>query len=316
VIQRIHLAVQARSEQDFELLAKLFDALGLPRTDLEDDRDIRLKSFLPPAARLDLGFGKTSRAPTDLELTLSDPDSAAEIVKRMGLEMVEDDSGPGPGHPTRSFLIRLPGGTRVQIAGFRVTPRPGLEPSVLKGGLSAEGRRFGIVAARFNSFIVERLLSGALDALGGCGVDRAEAIEIVRVPGSFEIPAAARALAETGKYHAIICLGCLLRGETAHYDVIVHEVARGIGQSAQETGVPHAFGVLTCDTLEQAIDRAGLKMGNKGFDAALAAVEMANLSQAVRHPAPVGKAGSGKMKSRPKSTSPGSKGKRSRRGVP
>lgn len=102
-------------------------------------------------------------------------------------------------------------------------------------------------------------------------------VALVRVPGAFEIPIAARALAETQKYDAIICIGCLLRGDTAHYDVIVNEVTRGIGQSAQETGVPHAFGVLTCETLEQAIDRAGLKMGNKGLEAALAAVEMANL---------------------------------------
>jgi len=108
-----------------------------------------------------------------------------------------------------------------------------------------------------------------------------KAIHIVRVPGSFEIPSAARTLAETKKYDAIICLGCLLRGDTAHYDVIVNEVTRGIGQSTQETGVPHAFGVLTCDTLEQAIDRAGLKMGNKGFEAALAAVEMASLRAAI-----------------------------------
>ena len=106
-------------------------------------------------------------------------------------------------------------------------------------------------------------------------------IEVVRVPGAFEIPLAARKLAETGKYDAILCLGCLLRGDTAHYDVIVNEVTRGIGQSAQETGVPHAFGVLTCETLEQAIDRAGLKMGNKGLEAAQAAVEMANLTRAV-----------------------------------
>src|SRR2546423_3546311 len=109
-------------------------------------------------------------------------------------------------------------------------------------------------------------------------------MDLVRVPGSFEIPSAARSLAETKKYDAIICLGCLLRGDTAHYDVIVNEVTRGIGQSAQETAVPHAFGVLTCDTLEQAIDRAGLKMGNKGFEAALAAVEMANLKKAVSTP--------------------------------
>ena len=106
-------------------------------------------------------------------------------------------------------------------------------------------------------------------------------VVLVRVPGAFEIPSAARTLAETRKYDAILCLGCLLRGDTAHYDVIVNEVTRGIGQSAQETGVPHAFGVLTCDTLEQAVDRAGLKMGNKGFEAALAAVEMANLKKAV-----------------------------------
>ena len=106
-------------------------------------------------------------------------------------------------------------------------------------------------------------------------------VVLVRVPGAFEIPSAARTLAETKKYDAILCIGCLLRGDTAHYDVIVNEVTRGIGQSAQETGVPHAFGVLTCETLEQAIDRAGLKMGNKGFEAALAAVEMANLKTAV-----------------------------------
>lgn len=108
-----------------------------------------------------------------------------------------------------------------------------------------------------------------------------EDIAVVRVPGAFEVPSAARILALTKRYDAIICIGCLLRGDTAHYDVIVNEVTRGIGQSAQETGVPHAFGVLTCDTLEQAIDRAGLKMGNKGFEAALAAVEMASLKQVV-----------------------------------
>lgn len=118
-------------------------------------------------------------------------------------------------------------------------------------------------------------------------------IHLVRVPGAFEIPLAARTLAETGKYDAIICLGCLLRGDTAHYDVIVNEVTRGIGQSAQETGVPHAFGVLTCENLGQAIDRAGLKMGNKGFEAALAAVEMASLGQAIGLRAP----GSGRTRS-------------------
>jgi len=124
------------------------------------------------------------------------------------------------------------------------------------------------------------LLDSALDGLLRSGAKRAD-IAVVRVPGAFEIPSAARTLAETTRYNAIICIGCLLRGDTAHYDVIVNEVTRGIGQSAQETGVPHAFGVLTCDTLEQAIDRAGLKMGNKGFEAALAAVEMASLKGAI-----------------------------------
>jgi len=150
----------------------------------------------------------------------------------------------------------------------------------VEGQLDATGKRFGIVVARFNAFITERLLQSAYDGLVRCGAAKRD-VEIVRVPGAFEIPSAARTLAETGKYDAIICLGCLLRGDTAHYDVIVNEVTRGIGQSAQETGVPHAFGLLTCDTLEQAIDRAGLKMGNKGFDAALAAVEMASLRQAI-----------------------------------
>ncbi len=150
----------------------------------------------------------------------------------------------------------------------------------LDGKLDASGKRFAIVVARFNAFITERLLLSACDGLIRTGA-RKQDIDVVRVPGAFEIPSAARTLAETEKYDAIICIGCLLRGDTAHYDVIVNEVTRGIGQSAQETGVPHAFGVLTCDTLEQAIDRAGLKMGNKGFEAALAAVEMVSLKEAV-----------------------------------
>jgi 6,7-dimethyl-8-ribityllumazine synthase len=165
----------------------------------------------------------------------------------------------------------------------------------LEGKFDAAGKRFAIVVSRFNAFITDRLLHSAYDGLVQCGA-QASHIKIVRVPGAFEIPSVARTLAETKKYEAIVCLGCLLRGDTAHYDVIVNEVARGIGQSAQETGVPHAFGVLTCETLEQAIDRAGLKMGNKGFEAALAAVEMANLKAAVgRQPSVVSKAVSSQL---------------------
>jgi 6,7-dimethyl-8-ribityllumazine synthase len=164
---------------------------------------------------------------------------------------------------------------------------PAPEVHALEGALNALGMRFAIVVSRFNAFITERLLLSAVDGLLRSGAGK-KSIDLVRVPGAFEIPLAARHLAETGKYDAIICLGCLLRGDTAHYDVIVNEVTRGIGQSAQETGVPHAFGVLTCENLEQAIDRAGLKMGNKGFEAALAAVEMASLKQAIsRQPSAV-----------------------------
>jgi 6,7-dimethyl-8-ribityllumazine synthase len=159
-------------------------------------------------------------------------------------------------------------------------PPSQLRAKAIEGQLNACGKRFAIVVSRFNAFITDRLLQSAYHGLVQCGA-QAKEVKIVRVPGAFEIPSAARTLAETKKYDAIICLGCLLRGDTAHYDVIVNEVARGIGQSAQETGVPHAFGVLTCENLEQAIDRAGLKMGNKGLEAALAAVEMANLKKAI-----------------------------------
>jgi 6,7-dimethyl-8-ribityllumazine synthase len=174
---------------------------------------------------------------------------------------------------------------------FTVTVAKGLElgfwesenplhgkPIAIEGDLSAAGKRFAIVVARWNSVITDRLLQGSLDALHRSGCAQGD-IEIVRVPGAWEIPSAARTLAESGKYAALITLGVLLRGETAHYEAIYTEVARGIGQSQQETGVPHAFGVLTCETLEQALDRAGLKAGNKGFEAAVAAIEMASIQE-------------------------------------
>ena len=149
-------------------------------------------------------------------------------------------------------------------------------PSERKGELNAKGLRLAIVVSRFNSFITERLLSGALDALERAGADE-KRIEVVRVPGSFEIPVAAKRLAETGRYDALVCLGCIIRGDTQHFDFISAEVTRGIQLAAVETGVPLAFGVLTTDTLEQAIDRAGAKSGNKGAEVALSAVEMATL---------------------------------------
>jgi 6,7-dimethyl-8-ribityllumazine synthase len=150
-----------------------------------------------------------------------------------------------------------------------------------RGSNVAGKLQFGIVVARFNSFITERLLAGALDALRAAGAADA-AIEIVRVPGSFEIPLAAKKLASAGRADAVIAIGCLLRGETSHFDHIASEVARGLQLAQMDSGIPVIFCVLTCDTLEQAIDRAGLKSGNKGQEAALAAVEMANLSRALR----------------------------------
>ncbi len=171
----------------------------------------------------------------------------------------------------------------IEVSGLRlgfITYAKKADARGIEGALDAKGKRFAIVIARFNSFITERLLDGALLALRQCGADPKD-IAMVHVPGSFEIPGAARQLAETKGYNAIVCLGCLLRGDTLHYEVIANEVTRGVGQSAQETGVPHGFGVLTCETLEQAIDRAGLKSGNKGYEAALAAVEMACLREKV-----------------------------------
>jgi 6,7-dimethyl-8-ribityllumazine synthase len=150
------------------------------------------------------------------------------------------------------------------------------KPIAVEGDLSAEGMKFAIVVARWNAVITDRLLDGSLDGLLRSGAKRAD-IEIVRVPGAWEIPAAARILANKNEVDAIITLGCLLRGETAHYEAIYNEVSRGIGQSQQETGIPHAFGVLTCETLEQALNRAGIKAGNKGFEAATAAIEMVSL---------------------------------------
>ncbi len=154
-------------------------------------------------------------------------------------------------------------------------------PSERKGDLAGKGLRLAIVVSRFNSFITERLLSGALDALTRAGADEKK-VEVVRVPGSFEIPVAAKTLAQSGRYDAVITLGCIIRGETQHFDFISAEVTRGIQLAALETGVPISFGVLTTDTLEQAVDRAGAKSGNKGAEVALAAVEMANLLRNTR----------------------------------
>ena len=146
----------------------------------------------------------------------------------------------------------------------------------IQGQLNSSGMRFAIVASRFNDFVTSRLLGGALDALERTGTAEAD-ITVVRVPGSFEIPLAAKKLVQARKYDAVICLGTLIRGETPHFDYISSEVTKGIGSVALESGTPVAFGVLTVDSVEQAVDRAGMKSGNKGFEAALSAVEMVSL---------------------------------------
>ena len=151
----------------------------------------------------------------------------------------------------------------------------------IRAGANAAGLRFALVVSRFNSFITERLRSGAVDALESSGADPA-GITVVHVPGSFEIPLTAKKLAEAGRTDAVIAIGCILRGETAHFDYVASEVARGVQLAQLDTGIPVIFCVLTCDTLEQAIDRAGLKSGNKGNDAGLAALEMAQLSRRLR----------------------------------
>ena len=153
-----------------------------------------------------------------------------------------------------------------------------LQPTSINGSLTASGLRFGIVVSRFNSFITDRLLAAAVDAFERAGAG-SESVDVLHVPGAFELPLAAKKLAATGRYNALIAIGCVLRGETTHYDYVCSETARGLQLAQMDSGLPIIFCVLTCDTVEQAIDRAGLKGGNKGFEAGLAAIEMAQLTR-------------------------------------
>lgn len=156
-----------------------------------------------------------------------------------------------------------------------------IEPNKIDGGLTAQGLRFGLIVSRFNSFITERLAGAALDALERAGAEGKD-VDVVHVPGAFELPLTAKKMALTSRYDALIAVGCVIRGETSHYDYVCSETSRGLQLAQMDTGVPVVFCVLTCDTLEQAIDRAGLKGGNKGFEAGLGAIEMAHLSRRLR----------------------------------
>ena len=281
MLKSLHIGRYSTKPEDFRRLVQFFEAIGFDRV-RGGEADRHSAVLTAPLGMLSVN-ALSPKYPKEvlarlkdiarlIVLEVSNPDDIFAIAQKMKLHVLSDLTSP-PGE--RSFSLELPGEIIVTVHGSPATAEPAIE-----GKLDASGKRFAIVVSRFNAFITERLLQGALDGLRRSGAE-AKNIDTVRVPGAFEIPSAARTLAETGKYDAVLCLGCLLRGDTAHYDVIVNECARGIGQSAQDTGVPHAFGVLTCDTLEQAIDRAGLKMGNKGFEAALAAVEMANLKKVV-----------------------------------
>jgi 6,7-dimethyl-8-ribityllumazine synthase len=288
MIKGITLLRPVRATAEFDELASFFSALGFePGRGWEEAPRAggwgsRGRSFLAPLGNLELVEGALPAGNAHVLVEVTGLDALHEGVGRW----LEARRGAGAAEPS----LTAPAETTWKSRMFTVEPVEGFtvgfwewsdplrgKAMALEGDLSAAGMRFAVVAARWNAVITERLLQGALDALVRSGAQRGD-IAVVRVPGSWEIAGAARQLAETKKFDAIIALGCLLRGETAHYEAIYNEVARGIGQSQQETGIPHAFGVLTCETLEQALDRAGLKGGNKGFEAAAAAIEMASLA--------------------------------------
>lgn len=236
-------------------------------------------AFLAPLGNLEIVHGEfPSAANVVVEVTALDAvyQAAASWLRGVGGDAAEGRLSPVTETHWKSRIF-----TVEPVVGFPVSfwawtdPVKG-RPVAMEGDLSAAGMKFAIVVARWNAVITDRLLEGALDALLRSGAKRAE-IDVIRVPGAWEVPQAARTVADLGKVDAIVTLGCLLRGETAHYEAIYNEVARGIGQSQQETGIPHSFGVLTCETLEQALNRAGIKAGNKGFEAAVAAIEMVSL---------------------------------------
>jgi 6,7-dimethyl-8-ribityllumazine synthase len=279
MIKGISFLRSARSTAAYDQLASFFAALGFAAGAGWNEEKSKGAAFLAPLGNLEFVDGEfPSTADVLVEVTALDAvhQAAAVWLKGNGGESAVVRLSPITATHWKSQIF-----TVEPVAGFAFSfwawtdPLRG-KPVAVEGDLAAKGMRFAIVVARWNAVITERLLEGALDAMLRSGAKRAD-IEVVRVPGAWEIPAAAHTLASRGHLDAIVTLGCLLRGETAHYEAIYNEVARGIGQSQQETGIPHSFGVLTCETLEQALNRAGIKAGNKGFEAAAAAIEMVSL---------------------------------------
>jgi 6,7-dimethyl-8-ribityllumazine synthase len=299
MIKGITFIRQVHSPAHFDELVSFFSALGFEAGRGWDEPPhssgsaSRGRPFLAPLGNLEFIDGIPPIPDTDLLVEVNALDAIHQVAQRW-LETKATTAAA-------TTAITAIEDTHWKSRFFTVHPAPGFAVAfwewqdplhgkaiALEGDLSAGEMSFAIVVARWNAVITERLLQGALDCLLRSGAQRKH-IEIARVPGSWEIPAAARQLSETRRFDAVITLGCLIRGETAHYEAIYNEVARGIGQSQQDTGIPHSFGVLTCETLEQALDRAGLKNGNKGFEAAAAAIEMASLHRKIaQQPEPRG----------------------------
>jgi 6,7-dimethyl-8-ribityllumazine synthase len=281
MVKGISFLRPATSDATYERLADFFSALGFAHGAGWKEPASQGASFLAPLGNLEFVRGQMP-ATADILVEVTSLDAAHQAAA-VWLQANGGDAAAKRLSPitdthwkSRLFTVEPEPGHRFTFWAW-TDPLKG-KPVAVEGDLSAEGMKLAIVVARWNAVITDRLLEGALDALLRSGARR-EDIEVVRVPGAWEVPAAARTIANAGRVDALVTLGCLLRGETAHYEAIYNEVSRGIGQSQQETGIPHSFGVLTCETLEQALNRAGIKAGNKGFEAALAAIEMVSLQR-------------------------------------
>ena len=285
MIKGMTLVREVASAEALDRLNRLLLSLGFEQGKGWQDGQGRGTALLAPLGNLELMTGRAPAVPPIL-IEVTGLDAVHTAVERWMLANYRSEEVSALlGQPelthwnSRLFTVKLEDGL---VLGFWQSENPlHGKPVAMEGDLSAEGMRFAIVVARWNAVITDRLLQGSLDALYRSGTKQAD-VEIVRVPGAWEVPSAARTLAETKKFDAVVTLACLIRGETAHYEAIYNEVSRGIGQSQQDTGIPHAFGVLTCETLEQALDRAGIKAGNKGFEAAIAAIEMVSIQRKVR----------------------------------
>jgi len=279
MIKGISILRHAEDKAAYDRLSSFFAAMGLAAGAGWKDAVSMGASFLAPLGNLEFVEGQFPSV-ADVMIEVTSLDAAYQAAERW-LRANGGDAAVK--------RLREPVDTDWNSRIFTAEPEPGFaftfwawndplrgKPIAVEGDLSADGMKFAIVVARWNAVITDRLLEGALDAFFRSGAKRGD-IQVVRVPGAWEVPAAARMIAEQKKVDAIVTLGCLIRGETAHYEAIYNEVSRGIGQSQQDTGVPHGFGILTCETLEQALNRAGIKAGNKGFEAAAAAIEMVSV---------------------------------------